>query len=268
MAIKKANICPYLHLAGLCFIVCLAMFDSAFAASAAVPAENKLPILVYHKIRTGGDAPADSPTAISLTRFESQMRYLHDQGYETLSMPEVARFIREGRPAAAKLVAIHFDDGWQSALAAIPVLNRYGFKATFWIIAGTGIGWPHMDWKMLYTLAEEPRFDMYSHTMTHPWKKGETLLDYVAGRTSGKDVDSADWELKASKALLEENLHRPVPYLAWPSGKYNSQLVEMARSAGYEGLLTIDDGVNLVGSDPMHIKRTMIHGGCSHAVFI
>jgi peptidoglycan/xylan/chitin deacetylase (PgdA/CDA1 family) len=245
-----------------------AMFGSAFAAAPAARPDNKLPVLVYHEIRTSGETPVDSSTAISLARFESQMRYLHDAGYETLSMHDVAHFIREGRPAPAKLIAIHFDDGWQSVQAAIPVLNRYGFKATFWIIAGTGIGWPHMDWQMIGMLAENRQFDIYSHTMTHPWKNGETLHDYVEGRTAGKNAGSASWELAASKELLEEKLLRPVPYLAWPRGIYDTQLIEMARQAGYEALLTIDDGVNVQGSDPMRIRRTMIHGGCNDAVFI
>jgi peptidoglycan/xylan/chitin deacetylase (PgdA/CDA1 family) len=65
-----------------------------------------------------------------------------------------------------KVVAIHFDDGWNSELEAVPILNRFGFEASFWIIAGKGIGWPHLDWDKIQALAENPNFDIFSHTMS------------------------------------------------------------------------------------------------------
>ncbi len=178
---------------------------------------HSLPILVYHQLRVSGNDPPDAPDAISLERFESQMRYLHAQGYTTLSMNEVVRFLKDA-PFPAKVVAIHFDDGWKSALQAIPILNRYSFEATFWIIASKGIGWPHMDWDEVQALAENPNFDIFSHTMTHPWKPNDTLLDWINNRVPGKGLDEVNWELTESKRLLEEKLGKPVPYLLGQAG--------------------------------------------------
>ena len=236
--------------------------SSASAASVA----TTLPILVYHEIRASGDEPADGPTAISLARFESQMRYLHDQGYTTLTMADVVRFLK-GEPFPEKIVAIHLDDGWKSGLATVPVLNKYGFSASFWIIAGTGIGWPHMDWDEVESVAANPQFEVFSHTMTHPWQPNDTLIDWLAGRTPGKGLDRARWEVVESKHVLEEKLQRPVKYLAWPSGHYNETLIDLAHAAGYEALLTIDSGLNVPGGDLLRVHRTMIDGACGDDVF-
>lgn len=228
------------------------------------------PILVYHQVFVGKPPePIDYSTSISLKDFESQMDYLHEQGYTTLSMDEVVSYL-QGRKFPEKVVAIHFDDGWKSGRLAIPVLNRYGFKATFWIIAGAGhdTGSPHMDWDEILKLARNPNFDIYSHTMTHPWKDGDTLIDWVEGHTPGKGLEQAQWELTESRHLLEEKLGRPVPYLAWPRGLYNDTLIQSARKAGYQALLTIDDGINRPGIDFMHINRTMINGACDMQAFI
>ena len=132
-----------------------------------------LPIIVYHQIRNSADGPPDSLEAISLATFEAQMRYLHEQGYATLSADEVVQFVRGGKPPSGRIVAIHFDDGWKSVQLALPVLDRYGFKATFWIIAGKGIGWPHLEWEEIQAIGKKPRYDIQSHSMTHPWKTGE-----------------------------------------------------------------------------------------------
>jgi peptidoglycan/xylan/chitin deacetylase (PgdA/CDA1 family) len=186
----------------------------------------------------------------------------------TLGMQDVMDYLK-GKPFPAKVVAIHFDDGWKSAQDAVPVLNHYGFKASFWIIAGAGheTGSPHMDWDEIAVLARNPNFDIESHTMTHPWKTGNTMVDWVDGRTPGKDIKQARWELAESKRLLEEKLLRPVPYLAWPRGLYNDVLVGLAQGAGYKGLLTIDGGFNHPGTDPTYIRRIMIDGDCNIDIF-
>jgi len=236
-------------------------------AAAGAPPAPALPILVYHQIRVGPDGPPDGETVISYERFSVDMEYLHDQGYVTLDMDEVVQFL-QGERFPPKVVAIHFDDGWQSAINAVPVLDRYGFKATFWVI-GTSVGSDasFMDWPLLQDLDKNPNFEIYSHTMTHPYEDGDTLVDWVAGKTPGKSATDARWELTESKRLLEEKLGHPVPYLAWPAGVFDDVLVEMARQAGYTALVTVVDTMNHPGDDPLRIHRTTINGVCDERAF-
>src|SRR5438105_13989973 len=104
--------------------------------------------------------------------------------------------------------------------------------------------------------------------MTHPWKQGDTLLDWINGSTPGKGASQVRWELAESRRVLEKRLGHSVPYLAWPAGHYNDALIRLARESGYNALFTIDDGVNRPGDDPQKLRRTMIHGGCDTAVFV
>jgi peptidoglycan/xylan/chitin deacetylase (PgdA/CDA1 family) len=225
-----------------------------------------LPILVYHQIRTQGTNPPDGETVISLERFESQIRYLHEQRYQTLRMEEVMSFLK-GKVFWGNIVAIHFDDGWKSAQHALPILDRYGFSASFWIIAGTGIGEPHMDWAEVEWIAQHSHMEVFSHTMTHPWRDGDTLIDWVEKRTPAKDIENARWEIAESLKVLQQRLGRRIPYLAWPRGLYNDTLIRLAQDAGYHALLTVDDGLNHPGDDPLRIKRVMINGACGDEVF-
>lgn len=248
------------------------MFAGAIAAVSAmtagpVVASPGLVIIVYHQIRNTPDGPPDSLESISLAHFGAQMRYLHDQGYVTLSTAEAVNYVRGAKAPGEKLVAIHFDDGWKSAQLALPVLATYGFKATFWIIAGTGIGSPHMDWEDVAAISRDRRYEIYSHTMTHPWKPGDTMLDWINGRTPGKGIEQVRWELAESRRVLAEKLGGSVPYLAWPAGRYNDVLIRLAAEAGYSALFTIDNGVNHPGDDTSRLRRTMIHGSCNEQVF-
>lgn len=239
---------------------------AAFGAPAQEP-PPALPIIVYHQIRDHGDGPPDSLEAISIERFAAQMAYLSSEGYVTLSVDEIVDFVRGRTSTTRKVVAIHFDDGWKSAQLALPVLERYDFKATFWIIAGTGIGGVHMDWDQVLAIADNPLYDIYSHSMTHPYKPGETMTDWQEGRTPGKGPEQIRWELAESRKLLTEKLGRPVPYLAWPGGHYNDAMIDLAANLGFEALFTVNPGLNRPGDNVLRLRRTMIHGGCEIDVF-
>lgn len=70
-------------------------------------------------------------------------------------------------PAADELVVcIVFDDGWKSQLDAVPILERYGFSATFAIVTSY-VGYPdYMSWKEIASLAQRGH-DIESHTVSH-----------------------------------------------------------------------------------------------------
>lgn len=67
-----------------------------------------------------------------------------------------------------KVIMINFDDGWKSQLLyAKPILDKYGYKATFFIPCakmGTTPYW--MTWQNIAVLRND-KMDIESHTMTH-----------------------------------------------------------------------------------------------------
>ena len=67
-----------------------------------------------------------------------------------------------------KLVMINFDDGYKSQLIyAKPILDKYGFKASFFIVCGkvgTQASW--LNWQDIAQLGNDG-MDIESHTMTH-----------------------------------------------------------------------------------------------------
>ena len=238
----------------------LALAGIAAAAPSRPDGRNGIPVLIYHEIVTDGRPPSE--TVIALDRFEAQMRWLADNGYRTLSMARLITIMAGQAPMPARAVVLTFDDGWRNVLNAVPVLERHGMKASFWIIAGKGIGDDYMVWSDIEALARHPGFEVHSHTMTHPWDPVDNLVTWVEGKVPGKGVDAAREELMGSKRELERHLHRPVNYLAWPCGWYDDALVQLAVEAGYRALLTAEAGLNRPYGDVLRIKRTFIDGSC------
>ena len=143
---------------------------------------------------------------------------------------------------------------------ALPVLKKYGFKASFSIIAQKGIGNDYLEWEDIIALDQDPNFRVYSHTMTHPWDPADNLITWVQGKNQGKGIAEAEWELRGSKKVLEEKLHKEVPYLAWPCGWYNDTLIQIAEKVGYRALFTIDKGTNKRGDDLLRLRRVLVNG--------
>ncbi|EMJ96031.1 polysaccharide deacetylase family protein [Leptospira alstonii] len=233
------------------------------------PNPNGIPVLIYHEIITDS-SKTPGETVITLEKFEEQMKYLFSKGYNPITMKDLLLYIRNKKVLPDKSLVLNFDDGWKNVLNAVPILDRYSFPASFWIIAGpTGIGkGEYLEWSDIQELAKNPRFEIGSHTYSHPWNPKDNLVTWVDNRVDGKSKKDALFELKESKRILESKLGVLVEYLAWPCGWYNDQLIDLAQQSGYKAILTTEDGTNLPGGDPLRIKRVFIDGKCDLESFI
>jgi peptidoglycan/xylan/chitin deacetylase (PgdA/CDA1 family) len=254
--------------AALCGAVLCAPLPGAAATAAAKPALTQragIPVLIYHEVVT--DSRAEGETVISLANFTEQMQLLADEGFTTVGVDELARFMKGEITLPAKAIVLTFEDGWKSVLNATPVLERLAFKASFWIITSNGIGGDYLGWGDIEKLAANPRFEIYSHTVSHPWDERNNLVTWVQDKSNERGRADALYELSESRRVLEQHLGRPIRYLAWPSGWFNDTLVSLAQEAGYSGLLTAESGLNRPGDDVLRIKRTFVDGSCDMLTF-
>lgn len=87
----------------------------------------KLPILMYHDItpETG------EGLRVCVSSFEAQCKYLVDNGYSTHHFAEI---LKSETNLKGKNCILTFDDGYVNQLTfAVPILQKYGLKATFFI---------------------------------------------------------------------------------------------------------------------------------------
>lgn len=222
-----------------------------------------IPVLIYHEI-VSDSSKKPGNEVIALDRFEKEMRFLKEKGYHDLSFKEFVQILQGKKSAPDKAVVITIDDGFKNALQAVPILQRYNLKASFWIIAGDkGIGGQYMDWKDIEALDHNPLVEVESHSFSHPCD----MVSWINGLTEGKGESDIRFELQESKRLLEQHLGHPIRYFAWPCGRYNERIIQLAREAGYEALLTAWNGLNVPGQDVMQIHRTIVSGSNNLEVF-
>lgn len=223
-------------------------------------ASQGVPVLIYHEIVNNAEEKPLGETVVTLAQFEEQMRYLAEHGFTTISMQELMEFMQGKRDIPEKSVVITFDDGWRSQLNALPILEHYQFKASFWIITGNGYEDVYLNEGEIKKIDANPNWEVESHTVTHPWDIKNSLLTWLKGCPAGKNKEDVMRELVDSKAKLERILNRKITMLAWPCGWFNETLVHMAQDAGYEVLLTTISKMNYENTDILKICRFFVNG--------
>jgi peptidoglycan/xylan/chitin deacetylase (PgdA/CDA1 family) len=196
---------------------------------------------------------------VSPARFERQLAYLRRHGYRCISLEEwlLAQAERDGR-MDDRVVALTFDDAYRDfALAAWPLLRRYGFNATMFVATdhvGGCAEWdrsfgdsaPILSWRELRALAGEG-LAIGAHSGSHPYL---TRLSPAAMLAEGR----------RSKERLEREIGRPIVTMAYPYGD-NDVVVRRAMAAcGYVAAVTTARGRARFGDNPMALPRQLVDG--------
>lgn len=210
-----------------------------------------VPILMYHHVAAAGpDADAiRRDLSVSPANFEAQLRYLIARGYQPTTLKALMMHLQVGEPLPSKPVILTFDDGFKDQYTnAYPVLKRYGFVGSFFIItrfADEGRE-EHMSWTEIESLHANG-MEIGSHSYTHPSLRGKSF-DYIV------------WQVLGSKEAIEARTHEPVRFLSYPSGQYDQGVVDVLRSAGYWGAVTVEAGSLQSSQRPFEFKRIRVRG--------
>lgn len=200
------------------------------------PAQGSVhvPILLYHRF---GPVATDGMT-VTTTLFESQLKYLKDNGYEVIPLKELVDYYLGKRQAPQpRSVVITVDDGHISVYRDMfPVVRKYHIPVTLFIYPSAISNASYaMTWGELREMKETGLFDFQSHTFWHPnFKKDKKRL------IPAEYENFVAMQLRKSKEKLEKELNVRVNMLGWPFGIYDDDLIRKAKEAGYVATFTME----------------------------
>ena len=230
--------------------------------------KTRVPILMYHQI--GRPLPGAGPggEAVSSGCFARQMLALRRAGYRVIPLGALARR-PEQRPGTGpgRVAVLTFDDGLRGQmLHAVPVLERLGLPATFFLVAGaigterplphlgadpsaggrTPAEWLPLSWDEARRLRERG-FEIGSHALSHR-------------SLGGLEPAEIETEVRLSKEILERRLGVRVETFAYPFGSraygdFGPATRDLLRGAGYRAACTTVVGTNRPGSDALALRR-------------
>lgn len=236
-----------------------------------------VPVLMYHHV-----SPSPGLVTIAPENFRAQMAWLARNGWRTIGLDALARFIH-GEPLPAKSMVITFDDGYlDNWVHAHPVMAEHGLHGVIFLITGwigEGPVRPHaglgdapptpahkacMDavrsgrnddvmlrWSEVLAMREAGTFEFHSHTHTH------TRWDQIETDPAVREAKLAH-DLERSRHALREHLGAASTHLCWPQGYYDAGYQRQAQANGFTHLYTVAPGTCTAMTPAQAIPRIVV----------
>jgi peptidoglycan/xylan/chitin deacetylase (PgdA/CDA1 family) len=226
-------------------------------------------VLMYHMVSEPVAGAKFRGLRVSPVAFERQLQWLHERGFRFLTMSE----LMAADAVPEKSVAITFDDGYEDNFRhALPLLQKYGAKATLYLVAdrhdrdwstykkahhasGELMRERKLDDAQVRALLDSGLFELGSHTLTH-------------ANLPTLDAAQREQEIAGAKLALEKTFAVPVTSFAYPFGLFGETDVAAARAAGYSNAVTTIDGIDPHPyAEPLRIRRVKISGKDNRLAF-
>ena len=230
---KRNKALSHLLIVVLSVITLTGMLASCSGGSAENKNAERIPILTYHKIVPAG-TEFETSLLIAEDTFDEQMKYLHDNGFTTLTLDEFYDWYKGDIEVPEKSVVVTFDDGYYGTYyLAYPIIKKYDQAATVFCIGHhideVTAEWDPNETEDHYICAdvieemrqEYPRFSFESHTFNmHKEIDDEHPVNVFTYDQMMEDA--------------EQNAAYDFKYLAYPWGDYNDTLIRALKDSGYK----------------------------------
>ncbi|MEZ0326332.1 MAG: polysaccharide deacetylase family protein [Fimbriimonas sp.] len=196
---------------------------------------QRVPVIMYHDVIAKRDKDAQWFDC-TVDELKVHLDWLETNSVTPISLDQLYGHLTKGEQIPERSVVLTFDDNYQGYYdRALPLLRAKNYPSAMFVHTGfvgkkEGLH-PKMDWKTLKELAKDPLVTIGGHTISHP--DDITLLP----------LDQQMKELQESKAELEKQLGKPVPYFAYPNGKNDEAVQGLTKAAGYTMAFSIHNGL-------------------------
>jgi len=211
----------------------------------------RLPILMYHYVEPWPTEADELRKGLTVTPedFAAQMRYLHEQGYVTVSLYDLVYALALGQPLPPQALVLTFDDGYRKLIEyAVPAMEQYGYRGTVFVI--TELMDKNLEQYLTWAQAEAlyaQGWKIEPHTKTH---------DNLAGR----DRDFQLYQILGSAQTIAAHIGTSPRFLAYPAGKYDELSIQLSQETGLWGAVTVDFGRAHTVADLYTLKRVRVNG--------
>jgi len=193
--------------------------------------------------------------------FDLELGALRARGWHTITAAALGEAIRARSAVPTGTFVISVDDGHSDGYtSAWPIMQKYGFVGTFYVVPGH-IGRPgFLTWDMTATLAEAGN-EIANHTMDH------VSLPSYHGAALAAQIDDAALAIQAQ--LATRGVTTTARTFAYPYGHASVEAVQFLASRGYTLAVTTAHGSgSILGSEPLLYPRIRVSRGESLKAFM
>ena len=222
-----------------------------------VAGTTPVPVLMYHVI---APPPAGAPFPglyVPPLQFAAQMQALKTAGWHAVTLDQLrAYWTRGAKLPAGKPIVITFDNGYHSQYAAaLPVLRKMGWVADENIqlsgLPPSQGGLTNSEVKAMVNAGWELDTQGISHA------------DLIT-----LDASQLHYQIVTARKTIQRRYGVPVNWFCYPSGHYDTTVIDAVRAAGYVGSTTVIPGWAGPSNDPYRLPRLRVLGGTSPSALL
>ena len=211
----------------------------------------RVPILMYHYVSPLPEDADDIRTDLTVGPdvFRAHMQYLHDAGYNTISLYQLDDALMRGTRLPSRPVILTFDDGHIDHYTTVfPILREFGFTGTFFVITGLADANnpAYMSWAQIEEMSIAG-MNMESHTKTHRDLRG-------------RDHDFLVYELLGSIESLVAHTGRTPRMFCYPGGRYDDVTLQLVNEMDVWRAVTTQPGMDHTTDNRLEMSRVRISG--------
>ena len=211
---------------------------------------------MYHSVLK--DPQRTGKYTITPKKFEDDLIYLKSNGYETVTLKQVVKYVYSGEPLPQKPILITFDDGmFNNKEYVLPILEKHDAYAVFAVVGSytdeytqsdiTNPNYSYLRWCDINELMDSGRVEFASHSYNlhnisakrrgTAKSKGETTLDFIS-------LFHEDTQ-KMQSAFKTNCIYAPFCY-AYPLGNFSPESERVLKKTGFLSSLSCIEGINII----------------------
>lgn len=216
----------------------------------------RVPILMYHRVVDPAAAGDSLPSlVVPPALFAGQLAQLHAVGWRTMTLAQLAHDLQHGQRPGPRTFVVTIDDGWiDGATEALPILQRLGYNATYFVIGGR-IGRPGFlgpsDLRALVAAGME----IGDHTFDHI-----SLPRLTPARKK--------YEIAAASARIAQTVGQAPVTFSYPAGHFSPAVEDALAQQGFALAVTTVPGLGASWLNRFVVPRQRVSPATSPSVLI
>lgn len=217
-----------------------------------------VPIVMYHQVKQsqlGKDV-------ISPYEFESDLKYLVENNYNTITMTELINYVYNDESLPENPIILSFDDGYLTTYKTVfPLLKKYNAKIVLSIVGKSvddfsrvndnNINYAHITWSQIKEMQQSGLVEIQNHTYNmHKVCNGR----YGCGQKYNEPLENYKKVLTEDVITFQAHMEVMIDIspntFTYPYGKFNDNTETILKDLGYKATLSCQYGVNLISKDP------------------
>lgn len=202
----------------------------------------ELPVIMYHSLLK--DTTHHGKYVISPSLFESDLKYLKERGYTTVSVTDLLNYVKGGT-LPEKPILITFDDGYYNNYCyGFPILQKYGSKAVIAVIGyytdiysqseEKSAYYSHVTWDEIKEMNESGLVEIANHTYNlHSQKSGKMGVARLSGENDETYFSRVSEDILRMQDLLFEKTGIDSDIFVYPFGIAPSASKELIKKLGF-----------------------------------